>query len=212
MAMNDRKNGYDRTYELMEPKLETCDLKEAARRLGFCEPRDGALNVLFLGKNYRITNDRVVCTDDGGSHAVEKSLLIYYLISKGSGEPAGDYIFSTQLIDSPGMASQGGGLSWQTNSLQRIFAGRKAEDFARVMEFAGAEAVPSGKEGMQIWQLRVLPKISARILYFEADEEFPCMIQIKFDSGIRQYLEFEPAAFLQGCIIKRLEEGANRLL
>lgn len=206
-----RKSGYDRTYQLVVEKLKNCDLKGAAKRLGFPAPREGILEVDFLGRRYKITNEGVICQDDDASRPIEKSLLIYYLTSGGSGEPSEEYLFPTQMAGSLGSLGDGRGLSWQMSPLEKMFTDRGMEEFSKVMDHMGAAQIPSEKEGMFLWQYRILPKISARIIYYEADEEFPCVIQIKFDSGIRRYLEFEPMAFLQGSIVKRIREWAAEL-
>lgn len=202
------QSGYVRTYELVKDRLKTCDLAEAAARLGFAPPVDDVLEAEFLGETYRVNRDGVtgaVETDD--DRFVEKSLLIYYLTSKGSGDPKEDYLFAGQFIRN--FASSGGQreLSWQLRALEDQYNGQ-TEAFQKVMEKLGASPVQSRKEGLYIWEYPAFPKIRVQICYYEADEEDPCAIQIKFDSGASRYLEFESLAFLQGSVIKKLRRCA----
>lgn len=213
------QSGYVRTYELVKDRLKTCDLAEAAARLGFAPPVNGVLEAEFLGETYRISRDGVTGAgetvgenltgpeDAKDDRFVEKSLLIYYLTSKGSGDPKEDYLFAGQFIRN--FASSGGQreLSWQLRALEDQYNGQ-TDAFRKTMEKLGASPVQSKKEGLYIWEYPAFPKIRVQICYYEADEEDPCAIQIKFDSGASRYLEFESLAFLQGSVIKKLRRCA----
>jgi hypothetical protein len=48
------------------------------------------------------------------------------------------------------------------------------------------------------------------IKYFEADEEFPCDIKIYYDKTVSEYLDFEPLAVLNGCLVSALAAAAER--
>lgn len=205
-------NGYDRTYQLVAPRLKHCDLQEAAERLGFSLPVNGILEVAFLKRKYQVSENGVEVINDNTEEArepaegqpgrfVEKSLLVYYLTSTGQGEPKKDYLFAHQFIQGKGMWGKGGGLSWQINPLEKAYEG-KLQEFQKAMEWLGAVPETDKKPGQHIWIYSVFPKISVWICYYEADEEFPCIIQLKFDSGASRYLDFEPLAFLQGSLIK----------
>jgi hypothetical protein len=50
----------------------------------------------------------------------------------------------------------------------------------------------------------VLPAITMRLVFIDADEEFPAEIQIMFDKIAPRYLEFECLAFLTGSVAKEL--------
>lgn len=213
-------HGYDRTYQLVLPRLQECDLEEAAQRAGFPPPVKGVLEVEFLKRKYGVRKNGVEVIEDisedapeetkgsaqgQSSRSVEKSLLVYYLTSAGQGEPRKEYLFAHQFIPGKGMWGKGGGLSWQIDPLEKAYEGKLAE-FKKAMEWLGAVPEPEKKDGQHIWIYRIFPKISVWICYYDADEEFPCMIQIKFDSGASRYLDFEPLAFLQGSLVNRLLE------
>lgn len=116
-------------------------------------------------------------------------------------------MFAGQFIRN--FASSGGQreLSWQLRALEDQYNGQ-TDAFRKTMEKLGASPVQSKKEGLYIWEYPAFPKIRVQICYYEADEEDPCAIQIKFDSGASRYLEFESLAFLQGSVIKKLRRCA----
>ncbi len=54
--------------------------------------------------------------------------------------------------------------------------------------------------GKHLWKFNVLPKIPLKIVFYEADDEFPTNIQIMLDKTALQFLEFECLAFMVGCV------------
>lgn len=215
--------GYEKTYRLVVPRLKGCNLQEAAQRLGYPLPVNGVLEIDFLKRKYQVSQNGVEFIDKGvedfnkecteksaesfedkqPDRYVERSLLVYYLTSTGQGAPKPDYLFAQQFIQGKGMWGNGNGLSWQLNPLEKAYEG-KLREFQKAMEWLGALPEPDRKEGQHSWTYPIFPKISAWICYYEADDEFPCIIQLKFDSGASRYLDFEPLAFLQGSLAKRI--------
>jgi len=59
-------------------------------------------------------------------------------------------------------------------------------------------------DGGHRWTLQALPKIPVRLVFYEADEEFPADIQIWLDRTAPRFMEFECLAFLTGCFVKAL--------
>jgi hypothetical protein len=60
------------------------------------------------------------------------------------------------------------------------------------------------KSGGYTWLLKVLPKILLQIVYYDADDEFPCEVQILFDNNASRFMEFECLAFLEGCLVRAM--------
>ena len=83
------------------------------------------------------------------------------------------------------------------------------EEFQRAARKLGGvlENVSSG--GGHGWNFQVLPKILVRLVFYEADDEFPADIQLFFDRSARRFLEFECLAFLTGCFINDLCNAAR---
>jgi hypothetical protein len=169
------------------------------------EPDGEDARVFFLGREYLITKGGVRPADECPADANSLSVLIYYVVSEGAAEPAGDFV---QLNRLTGMISG-------RNELTRDFIGapliRKfGEDpgkLGEAIESIGGTKLPEDSPGKHAWQLRPLPKILAQIVFYEADDEFPADVQIFYDRTAPSYLEFECLAFMTGCMVKAIAGG-----
>jgi len=85
------QGGYDSIYLELIAKLSECDFHESAERLGL-EYVDGTVQVSFLKREYRITSDGVEPLDGQPVNVNNRSVLLYYLLSKGQGDPENSYI------------------------------------------------------------------------------------------------------------------------
>ncbi len=85
------KGGYDSIYLGLIPKLAECDFEKSADRLGL-EYVDGKVQVQFLNRRYVITLDGVEPLDGQPVDVNTRSVLLYYLLSQGAGNPANSYI------------------------------------------------------------------------------------------------------------------------
>ena len=85
-------SGYEQIYESLVPKLSECDFSEAAGRLGLSPRPDGSMAVNFLGREYEISSRGVNPTDGKPVNVNNRSVLAYYALSKGVGEPAFSYV------------------------------------------------------------------------------------------------------------------------
>jgi len=72
------------------------------------------------------------------------------------------------------------------------------------MGILGAEYEGEVRNGEHLWTFYVLPKIPIQVIYYEADDEFPCDIKVKFDGGAGRFFDFETLAFLYGSFIHEL--------
>ena len=63
--------------------------------------------------------------------------------------------------------------------------------------------------GKHLWKFIILPKIPLKIIFYDADEEFPVDIQIMLDKTALQFLEFECLAFMVGCFVRALIKTAQ---
>jgi hypothetical protein len=193
-------NGYEQTYEVIVPRLRECDFSDAARRLGFELPSKDRLIINFLGRTYMITKNGVSPLDGSSVNVNILSVLVYYAISQGKGEPLYDFTMLHNF--SRGLFSHGGA-DWMTAPLRKAFGGghsqfRKAA-LALGMVFQGSE-----KSGEYPWLYQLLPKIPVRVVYYQGDDEFPCGVDIFYDKTAPLFLDFEPLAVLNGCFISAL--------
>ena len=85
------QGGYESIYLGLITKLSECDFHESAERLGL-EYVDGAVQISFLKREYRITLDGVEPLDEQPVNVNNLSVLLYYLLSKGQGDPENSFI------------------------------------------------------------------------------------------------------------------------
>ena len=198
------KGGYDSIYLGLMTKLSECDFQESADRLGL-EYVDGGIHVFFLKREYRITVDGVEPLDGQPVNVNNRSVLLYYLLSKGQGDPENSYILFESI---PRMIS---GVSVQNRlmntPLERYFDNDYAKFGEAAVELGGIEE--ESQMGKHLWKFNVLPKIPLKIVFYEADDEFPVNIQIMLDKTAPQFLEFECLAFMVGCFVRALIRTAQ---
>jgi len=190
-------SGYEQIYESLIPKLSECDFLEGAERLGLSLQPEGALSVNFLGRQYEISSRGVNPTDGKPVDVNNRSVLAYYALSKGVGEPAFSYVPISSL---PG---RGTNMKWMTDPLGKTFSGDYVA-FSETMCRLGGVFNGKPKSGGYTWLLKVLPKILLQIVYYDADDEFPCEVQILFDKNASRFMEFECLAFLEGCLVRAM--------
>lgn len=198
------KGGYDSIYLGLITKLSECDFQESADRLGL-EYVDGGIQVNFLKREYRITLDSVEPLDGQPVNVNNRSVLLYYLLSKGRGDPENSYILFESI---PGMIS---GLNVQNRlmntPLEQYFGGNYVKFSEAAVKLGGKEE--ESQVGKHLWKFNVLPKIPLKIVFYEADDEFPVNIQIMLDKTALQFMEFECLAFLVGCFVRTLTNTAQ---
>jgi hypothetical protein len=98
------------------------------------------------------------------------------------------------------------GLGFQNRMMSRHLERKFGNDYAQFSEAAvqlgGIEE--ESRMGKHLWEFAVLPKIPLKIVYYEADDEFPTNIQIMLDKTVLQFLEFKCLAFMVGCFVQAL--------
>lgn len=194
-------SGYEQIYEGLVSKLSQCDLAEAAGRLGLSLRPDGSLAVNFLGREYVISSQGVNPADGKPVNVNNRSVLAYYTLSPGAGEPAFSYVQISQHAG-PGMLFSTN-IKWMTDPLGKTFSGNY-QAFSATLAKLGGVFNGTLQSGGYSWQMPALPKIPLQIIYQAGDEEFPCEVQIWFDKNAARFLEFECLAFLQGCLVRAM--------
>jgi hypothetical protein len=191
--------GYDSSYRQLVARLPRCNFEEAARRLGLSYA-DDAVRVGFLGRPYRITTEGVEPLDGQPVNVNVRSVLLYYLLSKGQGAAGDSYVLLEAIPRRiTGLSSTGGLMS---APLERHFG----NDLVRFGEAAaGLGGVRERPEsGQHAWTFAVLPRIRMKLVFQEADEDFPAAIQVMVDEAALRFLEFECLAFTTGCLVRAL--------
>jgi len=200
------RSGYELIYESLLPKLSECDFSEATGRLGLSLRPDGGMSVNFLGREYEITLRGINPTDCKPVDVNNRSVLAYYALSKGVGEPAFSYVPVSSLTGTKIVFSTN--LKWMTDSLGKKFSG-DYEKFSETIYRLGGVFNGKMNSGGYSWLLEALPKIPVQVVYYDGDDEFPCEVQILFDKNASCFMEFECLAFLEGCIVRALSMTAE---
>jgi len=192
-------SGYEQIYETLIPKLSECNLLEAAERLGLSPQQNGALSVDFLGREYEISSRGINPTDGKSVNINNRSVLAYYTLSQGVGEPAFSYVPISNFAV-PGLFSN---IKWMTDPLGKTFGGDYLI-FSETMCKLGGVFDGKLRSDRYSWLLKALPKIPLQIIYNDGDDEFPCEVQILFDKNATRFMEFECLAFLKGCLVRAM--------
>ncbi len=198
------QGGYDSIYLGLVTKLPECDFQEATHRLGL-DYVEGGVHVRFLKREYRITLNGVQPLDDLPVDVNTRNVFLYYLLSKAQGDPENSYILFESI---PRMIS---GLGFQNRMMTRPLERKFGNDYVKFSEAAvklgGIEE--ESQVGKHLWKFNILPKIPLKIVFYEADDEFPTNIQIMLDKAALQFLEFECLAFMVGCLVRALIKTAQ---
>jgi hypothetical protein len=198
------QGGYNSIYLGLVTKLPECDLQEATHRLGL-DHVEGGVHVRFLKREYRITLDGVQPLDGLPVDVNTRNVLLYYLLSKGQGEPGDSYVPFEAI---PRMI---GGLNLQSRlmsaPLERYFASSYSKFSETATRLGGIEQ--ETQAGKHLWRFHILPKIPLKLTFYEADDEFPVSILIMLDKTAIQFLEFECLAFMVGCLVRALIKTAQ---
>ena len=195
-------SGYEQIYRDLLLRLAQCDLAESAGRLGLTVLPDGNVGVDFCGREFRIGPAGVEPADGQPVDVNFRSVLTYYVLSKGHGEPEGSYLPMSRLTGTP-QGQKSHERSIMVQPLLREF-GNDYGKFQLAAAKLGGVLQPAAQDGGRCWDFRVLPKIPIRLVYYSADDEFPADIQIWFDRSAPRFLSFECLAFLTGCFTHSL--------
>ncbi|MDL2238058.1 DUF3786 domain-containing protein [Christensenellaceae bacterium OttesenSCG-928-K19] len=200
--------GYDAIYKYLIPQLENCSFEDAAARLGLELTAQGDVSVRFLGKDYLISKQGVEVPDGEHVHVNTKSVLLYYVLSPGAGEPKNEFVPFRGLMGTlePRNVQKGGIMD---DPLVRELGGDYPL-FAKAAQMLDGESV-SSEGGKHEWFFLLLPKLPFRVVFYELDEEFPAEIQLFLDRSAPYFLEFECLAFMVGCFTTAMLETAKKI-
>ena len=200
----ERQSGYDAIYLGLIPRLAGCDFEASAGRLGL-DYREGHVLARCLGRDYAITRAGVEPLDGQPANVNVRSVLLYYLLSTGSGEPESAYVLIENL---PRLV---GGLGNPIGRMAAPLEQKFGVDYAALGEAAlslGGAEEPS-PPGSHAWRFELLPKVRARLVFQEADDEFAAAIQVLLDRAALRFLDFECLVVLAGCFVGALIQAGG---
>jgi hypothetical protein len=193
------QGGYDSIYLGLIPRLAGCNFEESANCLGL-DYRAGHIQAQFLGRRYVITRDGVESLDGQPVDVNIRSVLLYYLLSKGSGNPEYAYVLFENFPRLVG--GLGNPIGLMSTPLERKFGANYAAFREAAIRLGGKEE--NSQPGSHACQFDLLPKIAARLVFQEADEDFSARIQIMLDQAALGFLDFECLAVMVGCFVGAL--------
>jgi hypothetical protein len=202
-AMTD---GYDQIYLDLIPRLAACELAQNAAHLGLTVTAGGQVTVELFGRPYLVSPSGVEPADGQPAEVNERSLVAIYAMSPGRGEPGSSFVPVFRLY---GGVDGGSFDKMRLHArLLREFGGDYAK-FAAAARRLGGVLRPGSPDSGHCWDFRPLPRIPARVVFHEADDEFPADIQVMFDPGALRFLEFECLVVLAGCFANALIRAAT---
>ncbi|WP_186843656.1 DUF3786 domain-containing protein [Acetobacterium tundrae] len=200
-------SSYDIIYEALLPKLAKCNLQESAARFNLPIDSNGQVHIGFLKRDYLITNAGVTLIDKKPVNINNRSILIHYILSQVTGDPV--YLFKPLFRMTTVFSSGDNGKPNMMDApLIKVFENDIIKLEETIIKLGGKPEI-SKESNSRCWLLEVLPKIPVKIIYREADEDFPVEIQTQFDESAPEFLEFECLAFLCGCLVRALIKTAE---
>lgn len=199
-------DGYEQNYLGLLAGLAGRDLAENGPGLGF-KVEKGGLTIDFLGRSYLITNQGVEPLDGRPVDVNNRSLLIHYALSEGRARPLESFLPLNRLT---------GPMAGRKELDKRLmvkplleFFGNDYDKFSRAAKKLGGEERGLDESGGRVWRFQVLPKIPVKVVFQEADEEFPADLEILFDHTALDFMGFECLAFLSASFSKALIDAAR---
>jgi hypothetical protein len=200
--------GYERIYLDLLPRLSQCDLVESAHRLGLKVLPSGEVSANFCGREYLISHTGVMPADGQVTNVNSRSVLAHYILSKGRAEPEHSFLPLSRMTGMPdGQKTFDKGL--MVKPLLREFGHDYEALQSAALQLDGVHESGSDDHEHR-WTFAVLPKILLRLVFYEADDEFPADIQLLFDRAAPRIMEFECLAFLSGCFTQSLIAAARQ--
>jgi hypothetical protein len=202
------QKGYEKTYDWVKGLLKNCDFFDSAKRLGLTQISEDTLALDFLGRSYQITKEGIELVGQKTIWAVDsegyefnlKSVLGYYALSDANVEPV--YEYCAMELFSGGVFRESS--SWLSGKNFADTFGKDYEKFKKVMNVLGMEYEEGNRDGKYSWKYKILPKIPAKFIVYEGDDEYPSKLQILYDKNVIKIYNFEQLAVLHVSIFQAI--------
>ena len=193
-------------YHNQMAALAWADLAAQAPPLGLTLTAEGQAAVRFFARDFLISPEAIEPVDGAPVSLDHKSVLAHYLLSRGRGELTGEFLPLGRLT---GVVSSG--LSPSDNlilPLTREF-GDRYETFAQAARKVGGAAEGRAPSGGESWLFHFLPYLPVKIIFFEADEEFPAEVQVRFDSSAPNFVSYECLELMVMVLVEEIRGAAE---
>lgn len=188
--------------------LAETDLAGQAPALGLAVDAEGRVPVRFFGRDYLVSRQEIEAVD--GSHVTpnHKSVLAHYLMSRGRGALTGENLPIGRLT---GVVSSGASPS---DNLIKPLAekfGDRYDVFREAAQKIGGRSEGSAPSGGESWLFHDLPFLPVRVVFFEADEEFPAEVKVLFDSSAPVFVTYEVLELVEMLLVVEMLSTAGLL-
>jgi len=201
---SDQPNAYEKVYQGLAPKLAKADFAGPAQDLGLARREDGLVIPLF-GRDFVVGREGAAPLDHGPAEVADRIVLAYYAMHGGRGEPAESFRPYREL---PGGADFSRSLSVMINDpMARRFAHRLPNLEAAARKLGGSQAGYELSADFH-YQFIALPKIPLRLVFNDADEDFPAEARVFFDITAPNFLDMECLAVLPVILVRLLAAAA----
>ncbi len=191
---------------MLQDEVTEADLPKLARRAAVehvSSPTE-SLKVRFLGREYLIGRDDVEAADGGPLDVWIKVMLLMYVTRATGAEPVGEWV---AFRDLPNTLSKTSSFEKWIDRIAPSYSG-ELERLADVASELDGEVVVESSADLAL-RFRVLPRVAARLLLWEADEDFPARSSLLLDRGVLEYLDQEALTFLAEALTRALERGSR---
>jgi hypothetical protein len=185
--------------------LAKIDLKSQAQAMGLPLDDQGRVAVNFLGRRLLVDNQGVTSVDGSPVPIDAQSVVAHYLASLGREELTGEYVPIGRLTGI-GVTSESPSESLIKPLVKLI--GPRYDLFAQAAPKIGGVHQGLSPAGGQAWNFG-LPKLPARIEFFEADDEFEAEIKLLFDTSANKFVSYECLELLTMCVVVDLLMAAG---
>ncbi|MDR2725871.1 MAG: DUF3786 domain-containing protein [Candidatus Adiutrix sp.] len=181
--------------------LAEADLPAQAPALGLAVDSQGRVPVRFFGRDYLVSNAGISALDGAPVPLDHQSVLAHYLMSRGRGTLSGEFLPIGRLT---GVVSTGASPSDNLIvPLTENFGGRY-DLFAGAARRIGGRAEGRSPSGGESWLFPDLPFFPVRVVFFEADDEFPAEVKVLFDSSITTFVSYECLELMELVLVEEL--------
>jgi hypothetical protein len=192
---------FEETYRGYLARIGTVDLSVACDRIG-AEAEAAGLVVPLFGEPHRVGPAGVFGPDGRRPHlSVCVILCRHVLLCPPSAPSGGEWASFKDFRDAAPLVGSFAGTV--DGSIARAFAGRADALLQAAAGLGGQAPIDSFSHDVAI-AIPALPKVPLRLLFNDADDEFPAVCSVLFERRAAGYLDMECLAMLGMQLARRL--------
>jgi hypothetical protein len=181
--------------------LAGANLAAQALALGLTVDAQGRVQVRFFNRDYLVSNTGLEALDGAPVPLDHQSVMAHYLMSRGRGTLTGEYLPIGRLT---GVPSTGASPSDSLLIPLGAHFGDRYDLFVQAAKRVGGQAEGRAPSGGEAWLFPGLPFLPVRVVFFEADDEFPAEIKVLFDSSAANFVAYECLELMELVLVEEL--------